>query len=152
MDLSVRKLLRPGQTRWLSFALEVNHEQYKTFMMIYGKVVSHGNLPKVQDLEVCQNIQTFIRFSLINLKLLLPFDDIMIQKIGTFDPNCNASLEELPQLAQNIQNLIPEEGYPLFYNEVKEWALEEGQNHCKQDKGFNPETFFLTKSIEEDYQ
>ena len=44
--------------------------------------------------------------ALIHLKQLLPFDDIVIQKIAAFDPDCGTSHTELLELGEHFTNII----------------------------------------------
>ena len=61
-------------------------EQYDYFVKVYGYVITIEDIPKEQALAIVEIFQKFRRDSLVNLKLVLPFDDIVLNKIICFDP------------------------------------------------------------------
>ena len=134
-------------------------EQYDHFIKVYGNVIMLKDLSNKESTKICEVFQNFIKVALIHLKQLLPFDDIVIQKIAAFDPDCGTSHTELLELGEHFTNIISPENYHEFYEEVFSWKLDIDNNKLKEikknyidaEKDFDAINFYKDKAIERSF-
>ena len=61
-------------------------EKYDHLVSVYGNVINFKGVTKQQGIQICVLLQQFIRRSLHDLQQILPFDDPVLNKIYTLDP------------------------------------------------------------------
>ena len=87
------------------------------FNMVFGSVIHLNKLQEDQRLQMSLDFQKFIIQILKGLKHYLPFDDIVLTKITTLDPE-NSNQEDWMSLARKFPTIIKLEEFHQFFDEV----------------------------------
>jgi hypothetical protein len=99
-------------------------DKYQYFLKTYGKSIHLNETNKENGIKISTDIQNFILYILKKLRSRLPFDDIVVQKISAFDPECGTTVEDIASLADKYDNIIEPDQYHIILSEIKDWEFE----------------------------
>jgi len=131
------------------------------FLKTYGKSIHLNETNKENGIKISTVIQNFILYILKKLRSRLPFDDIVVQKISAFDPECGTTVEDIARLADKYDNIIEPDQYHIILSEIKEWEFEiknsgkllakaKSHRHVRT-QDLNLEIFFIDPYIEDKF-
>ena len=69
------------------------------------------------------NISRFHNLALINMKLLLSFDELVLHKIVCIDPEQSKNVDWF-ELSKRFPNVIKEDSIYLLYDQLSDWLID----------------------------
>jgi len=130
-------------------------EMFEHFKLVFKNVIDIDILEEKDQKTVCKDFQKFILQILKGLKKYLPFDDVIISKISTLDPEKFDSQYWI-DLVQTFPNIVSSQEFHQVYDELSNWTLdlqrlkEEKEKYTKNSK-FDVIQFYNDVRIKQSY-
>lgn len=139
----------------LSVYLMTPTETYDHFNSIFGSLIHLNLIDETKRIKLCKTFQHFILQVLKELKNYLPFDDIVLSKISTLDPE-NSVFQDWIDLVKSFPNIVKPGEFHLFYDQISSWMMEISNLKKKkkdyiEEKKFNILAFFEDNKISADF-
>jgi len=116
-------------------------ELYEHFMNLFAGVIELDLVSEAKRENICQTFQLFLLEVLKKMKYYLPFDNMILSKIKTLDPQCSTK-DDWMALAKCFKNVIKPEQISQFYDEVSAFMDEIDELKVDRSRFISPKKYF----------
>jgi len=131
-------------------------EEFHSHAVTVFPEVNLNNISTQKAFEVCEVMQKFLLIIVKNMRTQMPFDDVILSKIGCIDPQ-HSKIEDWVKLANRFPKVIGPENIHKFYDEASNWNIDkprliEIKNYCNRESlTFNASKFYMNSTLFSNY-